>query len=181
MGVAQALQHRLVRRVQVGDDGRLSGTSSAWRDQEGYLDPTSSQPTVGRAGLDCPGGHGLERFEARRRYGCDICGAKVAKGSTLFGCRDCDHDVCQGCFEASGTPSRASRVRWSDQAPELGSTVLQQTLNMSGTSFFSEAARGAEGSSSEEEEEEEEEARWEVVMRWDRKKQAYRKVRVPAP
>ena len=95
--------------------------------------------------MDCPGGHGLERFEARRRYGCDICGAKVAKGSTLFGCRDCDHDVCQGCFEASGTPSRASRVRWSDQAPELGSTVLQQTLNMSGTAFFAEAARGRRG------------------------------------
>jgi ankyrin repeat protein len=60
--------------------------------------PSSSPPPP--PGADCPGRHGLQRFvTAGTGFGCDGgCGAAVARGAPMYGCRLCNHDVCEGCY-----------------------------------------------------------------------------------
>merc|ERR1712093_263960 len=37
-------------------------------------------------------------------YGCDICMAKIPKDSQMYGCRQCDWDVCLDCISREGMP-----------------------------------------------------------------------------
>lgn len=59
-------------------------------------------------GYDCPRKHGLTRFTAHHEgFGCDVCETSQSKGATLYGCRQCDYDVCASCrpADADGGPS----------------------------------------------------------------------------
>merc|ERR1711964_443754 len=48
--------------------------------------------------LECPGGHTSDWFDTPwRGFGCDLCGTKKSKGSTMWGCRICDWDICRAC------------------------------------------------------------------------------------
>jgi len=39
-------------------------------------------------------------------FGCDECEKRVTSGTTLYGCRSCDFDMCGDCFaEANESPS----------------------------------------------------------------------------
>eukprot|EP01084_Bolivina_argentea_P009269 17342_1 len=46
----------------------------------------------------CPGRHGLKKF-VTQTYGfrCDGCGAKIPILTVMFGCRQCNYDLCQSC------------------------------------------------------------------------------------
>eukprot|EP00808_Paulinella_micropora_P014733 g28713.t1 len=49
---------------------------------------------------DCPGKHSLSLFEISEvEYYCDSCGTCESKGATMFGCRACNYDLCQSCYE----------------------------------------------------------------------------------
>jgi hypothetical protein len=46
----------------------------------------------------CPETHRLQAFEAERSgFSCDMCGSACAAGARLFGCRQCDYDLCEEC------------------------------------------------------------------------------------
>ena len=48
----------------------------------------------------CPEGHELQPFEPRQPgFGCDVCGEACVPGAggRLFGCRQCDYDLCDKC------------------------------------------------------------------------------------
>eukprot|EP01083_Nonionella_stella_P170556 580666_1 len=48
--------------------------------------------------INCPGKHGLKKFETENDgFGCDLCSKKVSRGTPLFGCRECNFDVCLDC------------------------------------------------------------------------------------
>ena len=50
----------------------------------------------------CPAGHELLAFSAPRPgFHCNTCGQPQANGNQLYGCRACDHDLCQACFDAA--------------------------------------------------------------------------------
>lgn len=54
--------------------------------------------------LCLPGRHPLTRFTTESAgYGCDSCGGRLPKGSTLHGCRECDFDLCDNCFREPKT------------------------------------------------------------------------------
>eukprot|EP00930_Biecheleria_cincta_P030756 TRINITY_DN21314_c0_g2_i1.p1 TRINITY_DN21314_c0_g2~~TRINITY_DN21314_c0_g2_i1.p1 ORF type:complete len:262 (-),score=75.69 TRINITY_DN21314_c0_g2_i1:80-865(-) len=45
---------------------------------------------------DCPGGHGLARFMTHHAsFCCDVCRCYVNQGAGMWGCRECDWDVCE--------------------------------------------------------------------------------------
>merc|ERR1712217_583357 len=47
----------------------------------------------------CPNGHSLERFVAPHdSFVCDACDKTQAKGGILWGCRQCNFDLCTPCF-----------------------------------------------------------------------------------
>jgi len=49
-----------------------------------------------RTAYDCPGGHGLSRFLTRHDgFCCDTCRVYQPLGSPMWGCRQCDWDVCE--------------------------------------------------------------------------------------
>lgn len=60
----------------------------------------------------CPVGHALTEFQSTRagvQYECDRCNRTVPRGSTLYGCRQCDYDVCSDCManlKAATAPTR---------------------------------------------------------------------------
>ena len=45
----------------------------------------------------CANGHGLIRFEIPRMFGCDLCENGIPEGSVMYGCDECDYDVCSTC------------------------------------------------------------------------------------
>ena len=46
----------------------------------------------------CPSGHGLTQFSTPNSgFDCDLCDAQMPEGATLYGCRQCDYDVCALC------------------------------------------------------------------------------------
>lgn len=61
--------------------------------------------------LDCPKKCGLQMFQAPHgRFRCDNCKASVPLGSTLFGCRSCDFDVCASCAAKESVKLSETRV-----------------------------------------------------------------------
>lgn len=47
---------------------------------------------------NCPGNHGLKRFETPHdNFGCDDCGNTFKTGTTMNGCRNCNFDLCTDC------------------------------------------------------------------------------------
>jgi hypothetical protein len=64
----------------------------------------AGKPKVGSA-ENCPGKHGLQRFTTTHAsYCCDVCRCYLAQGAPMWGCRQCDWDVCEGrCHPAYKT------------------------------------------------------------------------------
>eukprot|EP01083_Nonionella_stella_P077316 211068_1 len=49
-------------------------------------------------GPKCPAQPGLTEFKAESDgFCCDICGEKKRKDDVMYGCRECEYDVCAGC------------------------------------------------------------------------------------
>ena len=51
---------------------------------------------------DCPGSHGLTKFNTTRDgYHCDVCRKKLREGDAMYGCRTCDYDECPECYRTT--------------------------------------------------------------------------------
>lgn len=80
---------------------RSNWQSKGWQDW-GWQGVWRGSPTRKIATLrqvaDCPGGHGLHEFvTADDRWGCSLCEQRQPTGIKMFGCRECDYDVCTAC------------------------------------------------------------------------------------
>eukprot|EP00811_Abedinium_folium_P037069 NODE_9718_length_1403_cov_6.112853.p1 GENE.NODE_9718_length_1403_cov_6.112853~~NODE_9718_length_1403_cov_6.112853.p1 ORF type:complete len:276 (-),score=67.93 NODE_9718_length_1403_cov_6.112853:389-1216(-) len=60
------------------------------------------------ADMRCPGGHRLTA-STRPTAACDGCNAYLSLGTSRFGCRTCDFDLCCRCFHAAA-PFAAAAV-----------------------------------------------------------------------
>eukprot|EP01084_Bolivina_argentea_P172774 299243_1 len=46
----------------------------------------------------CPANHTLTQFKTPdANYYCDVCNRNLNEQTILFGCRECDYDICQSC------------------------------------------------------------------------------------
>eukprot|EP00466_Bigelowiella_natans_P010614 jgi/Bigna1/87866/estExt_fgenesh1_pg.C_250072 len=53
-------------------------------------------------GKTCRNGHQLKQFDApHASYVCDVCKKSAKLHETLFGCRKCDYDECNDCYQKS--------------------------------------------------------------------------------
>jgi hypothetical protein len=51
---------------------------------------------------NCPGEHGLVSFQtAKSGFGCDICSQRVDQHTAMYGCRQCNYDVCENCISGN--------------------------------------------------------------------------------
>jgi hypothetical protein len=58
----------------------------------------SNPEVLAVAEVFCPTDHKLVQFQTTHgKFYCDDCKAKVKQGTTLFGCRQCDYDLCEVC------------------------------------------------------------------------------------
>lgn len=67
--------------------------------------PTAPPARLGDPSRNCPGGHGMFPFyTAHDGMVCDACGPNrrhaVGRGQLMYGCRQCDHDVCARHYTA---------------------------------------------------------------------------------
>ena len=61
-----------------------------------------------RAGLTCLNDHRLKRFHTPYPdFACSVCAQSFKESTLMFGCRECDYDVCKGCLAKH--PSASSR------------------------------------------------------------------------
>lgn len=74
----------------------LTKVKAALKEEEEAARIEAAKPRVGTKD-DCPGRHGLSRFLTNHgSYCCDTCRCYVPIGSPMWGCRQCDWDVCEG-------------------------------------------------------------------------------------
>jgi len=50
--------------------------------------------------LNCPWKHGLKQFTTTKRKFCNVCDVSLRIGSTTYGCRKCNWDVCSDCWHS---------------------------------------------------------------------------------
>jgi len=63
----------------------------------------------------CPGKHGLKEFETPSAgYGCDLCKERFSADTHMYGCRICNYDVCDDCWDKFD----AAAVTLADAEPE---------------------------------------------------------------
>eukprot|EP01084_Bolivina_argentea_P147658 258304_1 len=49
-------------------------------------------------GNECPQGHQLTEFQPKRYgFSCDGCGDSALPTDSLYGCRQCNYDLCETC------------------------------------------------------------------------------------
>jgi hypothetical protein len=65
------------------------------------VEPRQHQPQPQHPGINCAGGHGLSAFITEGEgYNCDRClKGGLPMGTRLWGCRHCEYDVCEACWE----------------------------------------------------------------------------------
>ena len=74
-------------------------SSRAQQRGKGGASRSSSKRRVRRAHI-CPRGHGLETFTTDvHHYSCSECETLFMAGTTLHGCRVCDFDICDECYD----------------------------------------------------------------------------------
>jgi len=76
---------------------------------------------VEKAPKTCPSGHSLQAAPNSGNVICDVCGRSSKTGAILYGCRSCDYDQCELCFEPKAVflPGTLVRVHSLQAAPEL--------------------------------------------------------------
>ena len=66
---------------------------------------------LGKSAPNCPGGHGLDLFlSPNASFGCNGCGESVDEGDGMYGCRECNHDLCAACFQAATLESAMEKI-----------------------------------------------------------------------
>jgi len=56
----------------------------------------------------CPAGHQLKQQLMRTNYRCDRCHREFSSGTALYGCRECNYDVCFNCLTKRALESVAA-------------------------------------------------------------------------
>ena len=57
---------------------------------------------------ECPEGHALADFVTlHANFFCDKCGDSVEQGVCMHSCRECNFDLCDGCFQGPRSDSTA--------------------------------------------------------------------------
>ena len=48
----------------------------------------------------CDNGHGLIGFKTPRYgFGCDVCSQLIPTDTVMYGCNECNYDICVSCEE----------------------------------------------------------------------------------
>ena len=69
----------------------------------------------------CPEGHGLIPFESETdNFVCSVCECEFPMGTVLYGCRNCDYDLCRECL--AHTVFHAGGKDFSVALPEMPAT-----------------------------------------------------------
>jgi len=57
----------------------------------------------------CPRNHPLLSMKERNKggYGCDVCSKGIPPYTEVFGCRECDYDLCVPCFDKAKVVDKA--------------------------------------------------------------------------
>jgi len=77
---------------------------------------------------DCPGSHGLQKFETYCRFRCNACDGHFPKGTTMYGCRACDWDLCQSCYSDGASSMSILRTPTPTKIPESSPTAEYPSL-----------------------------------------------------
>ena len=73
----------------------MSGLSLA-----AFAERAKAEWLINGAKQECPVGHALADFvTSHARFSCDKCGGSVEQGVRMHSCRECDFDLCDGCFQ----------------------------------------------------------------------------------
>lgn len=75
---------------------------------------------------NCPGKHGLQRFQASNSQcvTCNECRKRLGQGDTAWSCIECNHDICQTCHNR-GSRSFASAPTQSASSSRNGSSNVR--------------------------------------------------------
>jgi len=77
----------------------------------------------------CPRSHALSRFiTPKPGFQCDSCSTILSVGNVMFGCRQCDHDLCNKCFalqdqSKSDVGSAVGSVKMAPRMSDAGNAV----------------------------------------------------------
>lgn len=81
----------------------LAKLKTAIKEEQEQARIEAAKPKVGSI-ENCPGKHGLKRFMTNHSsYCCDTCRCYLPEGAPMWGCRECDWDVCEGRCHPQGT------------------------------------------------------------------------------
>ena len=75
-------------------------------------EPAPAPPSEAEAAAPhkCPAGHRLLGAHVPRQGGmCDVCRVRVRQGTLLYGCRPCNYDECEKCYNYQDTPDRKAQ------------------------------------------------------------------------
>lgn len=80
----------------------------------------------------CPSGHGLTQFSTPRLgFSCDLCDAQMPEGATLYGCRQCDYDVCALCRRSAAASINPSGKGSKEKTTTVKTTVVEHYWRVS--------------------------------------------------
>ena len=67
----------------------------------------------------CANGHGLIRFKTPRDgFGCDLCSQSIPIDTVMYGCNECNYDICVSCEE-----NTLGERKQDDAVAEFGKTL----------------------------------------------------------
>jgi len=89
----------------------LDGNCFEYRHFDTYA---RAEPKKSSVACCCPKSHALSRFiTSKPGFRCDTCSGVQALGNMMFGCRQCDYDLCHSCYQVSedlkGEPEREAK------------------------------------------------------------------------
>ena len=57
----------------------------------------------------CANEHGLIRFNTPKKFGCDLCKQGIPKDTVMYGCSECDYDICTSCESMTTTKEQKQK------------------------------------------------------------------------
>jgi hypothetical protein len=97
-----AVEEPLIPGIAIEESSIPEPAADNTKDNTGYtLEPAVVESPIPGPAMNCSGHHGLKRFITENvGYKCDVCHTTVDKSAEMWGCRECNFDVCLGCPNA---------------------------------------------------------------------------------
>mmetsp|Transcript_2125 Transcript_2125/g.6486 ORF Transcript_2125/g.6486 Transcript_2125/m.6486 type:complete len:288 (+) Transcript_2125:1-864(+) len=74
----------------------------------------------------CPSQHVLYEFSTpNSEWACDTCRSEIAQGAIMYGCRECDWDICIECLSKQVKLPEAVQEALPKKEPSLASDILR--------------------------------------------------------